>query len=307
MDIELRHLRYFVAVAEELHFGRAAARLVVSQPALSRQIRELERELGIELFVRTSRQVRLTPPGELLLQEARLTLVQTERAIETARRAGRGELGQLAIGYLGSVAFTLLPPLVRAFRERRPEVALRFYEGIDDKQLAGIAEGHLDVGFIRSPGRNEGIRIEPIHHEALTAVLPSDHRLASQERIGIGALAEASLVLWPRALSAAVHDEIIAACRRAGFVPRIEIETAGTLGTFGLVAAGLGVSILVESYRRLRPPGVAFVPIEGLSSTLYVAWRGDNRSSALAALLGLMRSIAEADNPGVAGPVGPDA
>jgi len=291
MDIDLRHLRYFVAVAEELHVGRAATRLIVSQPALSRQIRELERELGAELFARTSRQVHLTPAGEILLEQARLTLAQTERTIELARRAGRGEVGRLAIGYLGSVALSLLPPLVRAFRASRPDVSLLFYVGIDDKQLTAIEEGHLDVGFVRSPGSHPGVQHEPIHHEALTAVLPADDPLAAQASIPLAALAERPLVLWPRELSATVFDEIIAASRDAGFTPRIEIESAGALGTFGLVAAGLGASILVESYRHVQPSGVRFVPIEGLWSTLYVAWRADNRTPTLAAFLELVRAM----------------
>jgi DNA-binding transcriptional LysR family regulator len=290
MDIELRYLRYFVAVAEELHFGRAAARLIVSQPALSRQIRELERELGTELLARTSRQVRLTPAGEILLHEARLTLAQSDRTIEAARRASRGELGTLTIGYLGSVALSHLPMLVRAFRVGRPEVVLRFYDGIDDKQLQGIEEGHLDIGFVRSPGRHVGVQVEPIDREPLTAVLPADHRLADRESIPIAALADTSLILWQRSLSASVYDEIIAASRRAGFTPRIEIESTGALGTFGLVAAGLGASILVGAYRQLQPPGVSFVPIEGLGSTLYMAWRPANRSPTLAAFLALVRS-----------------
>jgi DNA-binding transcriptional LysR family regulator len=292
MDVELRHLRYFVAVAEELHFGRAAERLVVSQPALSRQIRELERALGAELFARTSRRVRLTPTGEILLAEARLTLLQADRTLEATRRAGRGELGHLAVGYLGSVGHGILPPLVRAFRARRPEVGLLLYEALDNKQLDAIADRHLEVGFVRSPGRQEGLRMEALAEEPLAAVLAEDHPLAGRERISAGALADEPFILWPRYLSAAVYDDIIAACRRDGFSPRITFEAAGASGALGLVAAGLGVSILVSSYRNLRQAGVVFVPIDGLSSTLYLAWREGNRSPALATFLDTAREVA---------------
>ena len=292
MDVELRHLRYFVTVAEELHFGRAAVRLVVSQPALSRQIRELERELGAELFARTSRQVRLTRAGEVLLEEARVTLIQADRTLEAARRAGRGELGQLAIGYLGSVASGILPPLVQAYRARRPDVGLLFYESLDDKQLAAIADRHLDIGFVRSPGSHGGVRIEAIQQEPLAAVLPEEHPLAGQERISLGALADESFILWPRYLSAAVYDDVVAACRQHGFSPRIVIEAAGAAATLGLVAAALGVSVLVYSYRNPRPVGVTLVPIENLSSTLYMAWREDNRSPVLPDFVEIARAVA---------------
>jgi DNA-binding transcriptional LysR family regulator len=292
MDVELRHLRAFVAVAEELHFGQAAARLIVSQPALSRQIRELERELGAELFWRTSRHVRLTRAGEALLEEARVTLTLADRTVEAARRAGRGELGHLAIGYLGSVASGILPPIVRAYRARRPEVSLRFDEALDDKLLAAIADRHLDVGFVRSPGGHGGVRLEAIQEEALAAVLPAEHPLAGQAQLSLGALAAESFILWPRSSSTAVHDDIIAACHRHGFSPRIVIEAAGPTATLGLVAAGLGVSVLVHSYRNLRRVGVTLVPIETLSSTLYLAWRDDNRSPALADFVETARAVA---------------
>lgn len=292
MDIDLRHLRSFVAVAEDLHFGKAAARLIVSQPALSRQIRELERELGTELFSRTSRQVRLTRAGELLLDEARLTLSQADRMLSIIRRAGRGEVGQLAIGYLTSVAQGILLPLPRAYRAQRPEVGLLLYEGLDDKQLSAIADRHLDVGFVRSPGNHGGVRLEPIRREPLAAVLPEDHRLAGRERLSLAALAGEPFILWPRQLSATVYDEIVAACRGHGFSPSIALEAAGAVGTLALVAAGLGISILDASFANLRRVGVVFIPIEGLSSTLYLAWRDDNRSPVLAAFLETTREVA---------------
>jgi DNA-binding transcriptional LysR family regulator len=297
MNTELRHLRYFVTVAEELHFGRAAERLVVSQPALSRQIRDLERQLGARLFSRTSRHVELTRAGAVLLEEARLTLAQADRAVEATRRAGRGEVGHLAIGYLGSVASGLLPPLVRAFRARRPEVDLLLYEALDDKQLTAVAERHLDVGFVRSPSRRRGVRFEALQEEPLAAVLPEDHRLAAQARVSLAALADEPFILWPRSLSPAVHDDLIAACRRLGFSPRIAIEAAGATGALGLAAAGLGIAILVDSYRGLRRAGVVFVPLEEVSSTLSIAWRADNPSPVLPTFLETAREIAAGPGP----------
>jgi DNA-binding transcriptional LysR family regulator len=175
MDVELRVLRYFVAVAEELHFGRAAERVLVSQPALSRQIAGLEQQLDVRLFERTSRQVRLTDAGAVLLVEARRTLAQAERAVDIARRAGRGEVGRVRVGFLASASNSILPPVVRTFRTRYPSVALELNELLDDEQVRQLEEGQIDVGFLRAVPNGAILRSEVV----LTEPLASKHRSRS--------------------------------------------------------------------------------------------------------------------------------
>lgn len=289
MNIELRVLRYFVAVAEELHFGRAAERVLVSQPALSRQIADLEQLLEVRLFERTSRQVRLTEAGAALLVEARRVLVQAERAVEIARRAGQGELGRVRVGFLGSACNSVLPPVVRAFRTRYPHVALELNELLDDEQVHRLSEGQIDVGFLRAVPDRALLQSEVVLSEPLAAVLPAHHAFASRASINLAALADEDFILWPRAEAVESYDEIIAACRQAGFSPRIVLASARAPAILGLVAAELGVSVLADSYRNLGRVGVKFVPLNGLTSTLRMVWSLDNLRPALARFLDVVR------------------
>jgi DNA-binding transcriptional LysR family regulator len=289
MDIELRVLRYFVAVAEELHFGRAAERMAVSQPALSRQIADLEQQLGVQLLERTSRQVRLTEAGVALLAEARRTIAQAQQAFDIARRAGQGEVGRVRVGFLSSACNSILPPVIHLFRSRFPHVALELHELLDDEQIRRLEEGHIDIGFVRTTLHSAMLQSEIVLAEPLAAVLPAAHPLASAQSIDLAALAGEEFVLWPREEAVESYDEIIAACRNAGFIPRIELESARAPAILGLVAAGLGVSIVADSYRVLQREGITFVPIAGLTSTLRMVWLRNNHSPTLTRFLDVVR------------------
>ncbi len=180
--MELRHLRYFVAVAEELHFGRAAQRLQMAQPPLSQQIRQLEQELGVELLYRTKRTVRLTEAGLAFLHQARQILVQSEQAIEVAQRASRGEVGRLAIGFVGSATYSLLPTAVRSFRHQFPDVRLMLHEMTTSEQIEALHDDRIQVGFIRPPISDDKLSVETVLQESFVAVLPEAHPLATQTR-----------------------------------------------------------------------------------------------------------------------------
>lgn len=294
MNIELRVLRYFVAVAEELHFGRAAERMLVSQPALSRQIAALEQQLDVRLFERTSRQVRLTEAGMALLIEARRALVQAERAVEIARRAGRGEVGHVRVGFLASACNSILPSVVRAFRTRYPQVTLELTELLDDEQVYRLGEGQLDVGFVRIVPDRALLQSEVVLREPLAAILSAQHALASRASIDLAELASEDFILWPRAEAVESYDQIIAACRQAGFSPRIVLASARAPAILGLVAAGLGVSVLADSYRNLGRVGVKFMPLNGLTSTLRMVWSLDSERPSLARFLDVVRESVSA-------------
>lgn len=263
--MELRHLRYFVAVAEELHFGRAAARLHLSQPPLSQQIQALERELGVTLFHRNRRKVELTAAGALMLPEARAALAQAEKAVLVARRAGRGEVGRLEIGFTGSAPFNpLLPQTVRRFRERWPEVHLTLNEMSTTAQFEALAAGRLDVGFLRpgQPMEMVGMDQRLLTREPLLAVMTAEHRLAAQASVRVADLAEEPFILHPRAIGTGLFDKVMALCAAAGFAPQVAVEAHQMSTVVTLAAVGMGVSIVPEALRRLNTPGVAFRPID---------------------------------------------
>ncbi len=267
-SVDLRRMRYFVVLAEELHVGRAAARLSISQPALSRRIAELERATDVLLFERTSRGVVLTGAGQAFLPPARAALRAVDAAVDAARRAGRGETGLLRIGYAGSAANGLLPRVLRRFRDEHPGVALELVESFDDQQMsAAVARGELDAAFQRLP-QPGGVRLHPLAREPLAAVLPADHPRAGASELHLAELAGAPFLLWPRTASPASYDEVVAACARAGFSPRVVQEASSAQAVLGLVAAGFGVALLALSHRSLRRDGVALVPVVGEEATM---------------------------------------
>jgi DNA-binding transcriptional LysR family regulator len=261
--MELRHLRYFVVLAEELHFGRAAQRLGISQPPLSQQIRSLELMLTAKLFDRTNRRVELTEAGRALLVEARATLDQAKRAVDIVSRAQRGEVGELTIGFASSAS--LIAPFtnaILAFRKALPGVRLVLKEQVTMQQIEALMERRLQIGFIRSPSipnLPDGIAAIKIYCEPLVVFMRVDHPLAVSHRrqaVPLKQLATEPFVFFPRDSGTSLYDQVISMCRRAGFTPRIEQEARENATILGLVAAGLGVSILPES---LRSSGVANV------------------------------------------------
>jgi DNA-binding transcriptional LysR family regulator len=289
--MELRHLRYFVTVAEELHFGRAATRLHMAQPPLSRQIQLLEAELGFQLFERSRRRVELTPAGNTLLTGARQVFDAIDVAIHDARSASQGESGRLVVGYPSSLAYSGLTELLRAFRNRFPAVAISLRELSPGEQIDALKSGNLDVGFVRSSLHDPSLVAERVRQEALMVVLPDDHPLSARRTIPLGALAREPFVLFPRVRGPAYFDQLMALCRAAGFTPRI-VQEAPQLDIISMVAAGFGVSIMPSSMRNFRRPGLTFRPIVGSPQVeLLIVWRHQNLSPALHKFVDLVRVL----------------
>lgn len=284
--MELRHLRYFIAVAEELHFGRAAERLGISQPPLSQQIQALEEEIGARLFERTNRRVELTDAGRLFLDESRQVLAQVDKAVLLARRAHLGELGELKIGFTSSAPFTsTMPSSIHAFRKAYPDVHLDLQEMSSRQVLKALLEESLQVGVIRPLALPDAVHWVELFREPLVAVLRADHPLAagSEDGLAIAALAEEPFVFFPRSYGTGLYDQVITLTRQAGFSPRIAQEASEAMTIIGLVSAGLGVSILPASFRRTRVDGVVYRTLSDPEATTAV-WlvRRQNEGSPLA-------------------------
>jgi DNA-binding transcriptional LysR family regulator len=293
--MELRHLRYFVAVAEELHFGRAAARVGVAQPALSKQIQSLEAELGVRLLERTRRKVALTDPGRLLLGEARLLLAQADRVELLAERAARGESGHLALGFTPVALYGALPPLLRAFGRSHPDVTLTLHELWTPDLVEALRSRLVQVGVARLPIVGDWETL-PLRRDRLVVALPADHPLADQPRLRVRDLAADRFVLFQRHLRPDFYDELVALCRREGFSPRIGEEATTEPTIVGLVAAGQGVAFLPEAYRTLQRPEVVYRDLEGDIPVIrtVLVWRPDDPSPPVRAFVDSVRgSIAE--------------
>ena len=260
--MELRHLRYAVALADELHFARAAARLHIAQPPLSQQIKALENELGVRLFDRTSRRVGLTDAGAAFIAEARRTLASAEQAIEAARRAARAETGRLAVGYVSSVSYELLPAVLRAFRRRAPDVLLVLEEMNSSEQSRGVLAGTLDLGFVRRPPPTDRRLADTVvRREPIVVAVPRDHALAAARAIRLRELALESFVIFPARPRPSWADVVLDLCRGAGFEPRVVQEAVEMVSALSLVAAGIGIALVPGAVRAVRRPGVVFRPL----------------------------------------------
>lgn len=289
--MDLRHLRYFATVAEERHFGRAAQRLHIAQPPLSRQIQDLEAELGFPLFDRSRRRVELTPAGAVFLTHIRRVFEALDLGMHEAKRASVGETGRVVVGYPSSLAYSGITEILRAFRTRFPSVELSLREMPPQEQIEALKEGWLDVGFVRGPLDDASLGHQCVRREPLVVVLPEDHPLASHKRISLKQLAREPFVAFPRQRGPAFFDQIIALCQDAGFSPRI-VQEAPQLDIVSLVAAGFGVSILPESIRNVRRQGLVFRPIVGSPTTnLLLVWRADDDSPALEGFLSFVRQV----------------
>ncbi len=285
--MELRHLRYFVAVAEELHFGRAAERLHIAQPPLSQQIRRLEQELGVELFRRNRRRVDLTDAGRLLLEQSRPLLAQAAHAEKLLGRAGAGEVGRLSIGFVGSASYEVLPAILHEFRNRFPDVELRLEEQTTGDQVGALNVGRIDVGLVRPPVADDSIELTPLVEERLIAALPEAHPLAERATVPVAALAQEPFVLPPRRITG-LYEDVIGVCREAGFSPQVS-----------LVSAGIGVSLVPESVETFRRPRVAYRPLRGPNASLEIALarRRDDRSPLVAQFREVARTVRTSARP----------
>ncbi len=283
MNIELRHIRYFIAVAEELHFGRAADRLGISQPPLSQQILALEREIGARLLERSNRRVELTEADKLFLKEAAEILGKVDSAATLAARLHRGQIGEVKIGFFGSAPFVdAFQRLIFGFRQRHPSVNLVLREMPTYQQVDAILDGRLDVGFVR-PLEPQPASIDSVEiwREPLMVVLRSDHPLASEDReLSVADLAAEPLVLYAGSIGSGLYQKVADLCRDAGFSPNVAQEAIATPTMMGLVAAGIGVSILPASLERLSFEGLRFRPLrEAKAQTaVWLVKRGDDRS-----------------------------
>lgn len=266
--MDLRHLRYFACVAEEMHFGRAAMRLGISQPPLSQQIRVLEEELGVRLFDRTSRRVRLTPAGAAFLPEARQTLAQSERAAYVARRAQRGEIGRLAVGFTTSAPFVSeIATALYRFRQSHPQVEMQLLELPRDDQFERIAKNQLDLGIVRSfapPLLDPGMNAIQLLEEGTIIAVRDDHPIAHNVADPtIADLAGQPLVIYSDTIGAGFNEHIHALCERTGFVPDI-VHRAESLATLlGLVAAGFGATVIARSLGRLHVDTIVYRTLDG--------------------------------------------
>lgn len=294
--MELRQLRYFVAVAEDLHFRRAAQRLHVSQPPLSMQIQALERELGCTLLRRTRRRVELTAAGEAFLADARALLTELEAAVASTRAIAAGHRGRLRLTFVGSALLSIVPAVVERFRAARPGVELELRERSTVDQLRALASGAADVALIRPPVElGPELRAEPILSEPMLVALPSNHPLARRRAVARAALAGEPLVLFPRAQAPGYHDLLIGSLTDSGSAPSVVQYAPEMLTIVGLVAAGIGVSLVPASLGRLELPGVTYRPLRGGPRALLSAvTRADEDSELVRAFVAQARRDASA-------------
>lgn len=281
--MELRHLRYFVAVAEELHFGRAAARLRIVQPALSMQVQHLEREVGVMLLDRSRRRVALTPAGRVFLAEARRTLAGADLAVRAARNADAGSEGRLRIGFADLAMWWELPTILRRFIDRFPRVDVILTELHREAQREALLRGDIDVGFLTLDSGERQLEGRLVLRDRLQVALPRGHALATRRRIPLRALAEEPWVLFPSDLRTRFAQLVLASCSSAGFTPRVAQEARQLHSLISLVSGGVGVTLLPSVVARTARSGVVFRPLVGAAPQLlmHVAWRSGETSPVL--------------------------
>jgi len=290
--MELRHLRYFVVTAEELHFTKAARRLGISQPPLTYQIKSLEEEIGVKLFDRQPGNVRLTEPGEVLLGECRVILERVAKATERCRLAAAGRIGRLSVGFTESASFTgEVTWVLQKFRELYPEVELTLEEHRTEPLMERLRHRQLDVAFVRLPiGRDSDMEFKLVSTEPMVVALPKSHHLANREILELTQLRDEPFVLYPRPTRMGLTDQVITACEREGFSPRVVQNVPQISSTINLVAASLGITIVPACMSTSRVDQVRYIPIRGaeLLASLGVAWREDAATTALRNLLALV-------------------
>lgn len=290
--MELRHLRYFVMVAEELHFGRAAERLHMTQQPLSQQIYQLEAELGVSLFHRTKRRIQLTDAGKVFFEESRHLLLQADQAMEKARQAARGEIGRLSIGFSGFATYSVLPKVLQTFRERFPQVELNLEEMTTSVQIQALQEKQIHLGLMIPPVNDKSLLVELLLQEPLVVVLPETHLLAKKPELALSALANEPFILVPRHLEPGYYDQCISLFQQAGFSPKVVQKASQKQTILGLVSAGMGVSLAPASIRNICRAGVVYTNLSTSAKVnLAAVWQQDETSSVLQAFLEVVREI----------------
>ena len=292
--MELRQLRYFVAVAEERHFGRAAKRLRLSQPPLSAQIKGLEEELGVKLFQRSTRQVALTDAGRTFLERAEGILEAVEEAKEAAKGADEGVRGRLEIGFISSATLGLLPPAIRLFRERFGGVEIELRELTSAQQIDALYAGEIRVGLVRLPLRAPGLRFEPLQEESFLVALPSGHPLEALESVPLEAMVDQPLIFFTRQLMPSLHAQIVELFQRVGAFPNVVQHAVHLQTIVGLVASDVGLAILPEPAKRLSREGVVYraLDVPDAKSWMGLAWVEGDESKLVKNFVRTVREVA---------------
>lgn len=299
--MEFRHLRYFIAVAEEQSFSRAAIRLRIAQPPLSQQIQALEAELEVKLFDRKKRPPQLTLAGQALLEEARGMVAQLEQATHKIQRIHIGELGCLTVGFTSSIANSILPSILRSFRQHYPKVKLTLQEQNSAFQIQGLRDRQTDVVFVYKDCavlEAQDLEIMPLLQESLVVALPQNHRLSSRSSIELSDLATEEFIMPLRQVVSGLPEQIHYLCDQAGFVPRVVQEATFMVTILGLVAGEMGISILPFSVQKLQRVGVVYRPIQEKTTIkqLVAAWRRNDSSPILQKFLGIVQAVSGDDS-----------
>lgn len=290
--MEFRQLRYFLAVAESLHFSEAAAALGIAQPPLSQQILKLEKEIGTRLFIRHSRHVELTEAGRLFRERAQRIVEDAELALAEAQNAGRGETGRLALGFAGSTVFhPLVATVLQRYRSAYPGVSIGCEESNSSVLLERVSEAKVDAALVRLPLNCRGLATQPLVEEDVLAVLPPRHRLARRRSVDLADLAEDPLILFPRAIGPDLYDSIISACHAAGFNPTIGMESPQISSTVNMAAAGFGVTLIPSSMRQIQAKGVTYHALKNgtLHTTIALVYRPREKAPTVQNFVRLVR------------------
>jgi DNA-binding transcriptional LysR family regulator len=292
-QMDHRRLKFFVAVAEELHFTRAAARVRIAQPHLSQEIRKLERDIGVQLFSRTKRSVALTPAGHVFLQRVRALFDATTEAVNAAQRANRGEIGRLAVGFVSAAAYAVIPDAVARFRKAYPDVELLLSELNSDEGVEAVRGGRLDLCLLHPPRHlDNALRIEAAWDEPLLVALPQEHMLASVRHVDLKKLESEPWVLWPREIASRLYDEVIAVCASAGFEPRVAQRTTRLATVVSLVASGVGVALVPRTAGQMGINGVTFRPLRNrrIEVPMSFVWREQEAPASLPPFMAAVRT-----------------
>lgn len=292
--MEPRLLQYFVAVAEELNFSRAAQRLHVSQPAVSRQIRQLEQNFGVQLFERMGHLIQLTKAGQMLLEEARSLLAHMEQTTRIVRETGSGEVGRLTLGFIPAASNEVLPGILREFRARFPKVELTLREVMPEQAVQRLHDGRVDVSFLLLSGADLDFHYKTVSRELLVVALPEAHPLTAEPRIEMSKLADESFIMPARYSVPSLYGKVMEVCRQAGFTPNIAQEGVGLMQTtIGLVAGGIGVALVPASLQNLSRKGVVYREVQDLKPTveMSVLWRPSDNNPVLASFLSIVDDV----------------
>lgn len=292
--MELRHLKYFVAVAEELHFGRAAERLRIAQPPLSQQIKQLEAELDLLLFSRTKQRVGLTEAGEVFLKRAYEILNRVNYACEEAKRIARGEAGQLILAFTGSIAFDLLPLILRAFQERYPNINIVLRQLTTSEQIEALHEGSIHVGLLVMPVESITVNIEMLREEPFIVALPKTHPLANEvEPIELSRLANELFIMTPRNAGQSYYDAVISLCQHAGFSPKKTQEAQELHTAVSFVASGIGIALLPSSIQFVKNEEIVYLQLKKSFTTCKtgVAWNKDETSLVVHTFISFLKEM----------------